>query len=118
MADDPSLRCGATPEQTFLRKRKLLDWSLVAISPSNHMTHGDSPAAAPGQKRARDTDGQIPLAILNGTRGNTMSYHTSQNRENCETKMMEGNEEVSSARGPRNSNLTCFCFEAPFHDGF
>jgi hypothetical protein len=58
------------------------------------VTHGDSPAAAPGQKRRRDNDGQFPLAILNGTRDDTKSQNTSQNRENCELQMMEGNDLV------------------------
>jgi hypothetical protein len=33
--------------------KPFLDWSLVTISPSNHVTHGDSPAAAPGQKQGK-----------------------------------------------------------------
>ena len=49
--------------RTLSAKRKSLDWSLVTISPSNHMTQGDSPAAAQRQKGERDNDGQFPLAI-------------------------------------------------------
>jgi hypothetical protein len=64
--------------------KPFLNWSFVTvtISPSNHMTQGDSPAAAQRQKRERDNDGQFPFANLNGTRGDTTSHHTSQKREN------------------------------------
>jgi hypothetical protein len=51
--------------------KPFLDWSLVTISPSNHMTQGDSPAAAQRQKRERDNDGQFPLAILKMEHGVT-----------------------------------------------
>jgi hypothetical protein len=78
LADDPSLRCGATPEH-ILFKRKTLDWSLVVltISPSNDVTHGDSPAVAQGQKQEkRDNDGQFPLAILKMEHGVTQRVTT------------------------------------------
>jgi hypothetical protein len=52
MADDPSLGCGATPEH-FPPKESPLDWSLVTISLSNHVTHGNSPAVAQGQKQEK-----------------------------------------------------------------
>jgi hypothetical protein len=85
------------------QKKASLNWSLATISPSNHMTHGNSPAVTPGQKRERNNDGQFPLAILNGTRGNTESYHTSQNRENCEMKVMDGNALEIWSKGPQET---------------
>jgi hypothetical protein len=63
MADDPSLRCGATPEQTFLPKESP-STGHSSPSPLKSYDAGDSPAAAPGQKRRRDNDRQFPLAIL------------------------------------------------------
>jgi hypothetical protein len=88
---------------TFSQKKAYLDWSLVTISPSNHMTQGDSPAAAQSQKRERDNDGQFPFAILNGTRGDTESHHTSQNCENCEKKKMDGNDFGDWDFGPQET---------------
>jgi hypothetical protein len=71
------------------------------------MTQGDSPSCD----------------SLNGTRGNTKSCHTSQNRENCESKMMDGNDSVIWIFGPQDPKklkLCCmFLFgENRFMDGF
>jgi hypothetical protein len=88
---------------TFSQKKAYLDWSLVTISPSNHMTQGNSPAAAQSQKRERDNDGQFPFAVLNRTRGDTESHHTSQNHKNCEKKRMDGNDFGDWDFGPQET---------------
>jgi hypothetical protein len=45
-----------------------------------------------------------------------MSYHTSQNRENCETKRMGG--KGFGREDPETETLRCFCFENSFDDKF